>query len=126
MIAVGYPEVSSSFAGRVSPTIAKRRLETDPPEAVTVPVIVVGIVAPPDPDPDPEECADEVPEPDDADHEAPELDDLDHDEPEPDDADQDEPEADDAAPASEHVVPPPQPVGGAWHLLVLRSQYQPP
>ena len=90
--------MSSTFAGRVSPVIAKSKLETDPPDAVTVPVIVVGVV----PEPEPDHVPDPVPEP------------VPVPEPEPE-------------PPGGHVVPPDvQPEGAAWHLLDVRSQYHPP
>ncbi len=91
MIVVGYPDVSSTFAGRVSPVIAKRRLDTEPPDAPTVPETVVG--ADPEPAPPPPVADPLVPVPE---------------------------------PGSEHVVPVEQPLGGAWHLLVVKSQYHPP
>jgi hypothetical protein len=91
MIVVGYPDVSSTFAGRVSQVIAKRRLDTEPPAAPTDPEIVVGDDPEPDPVPPPPVPLVPVPEP-----------------------------------GSEHVVPAEQPLGGAWHLLVVRSQYHPP
>jgi hypothetical protein len=79
------------FAGRVSPTIANSREETEPPEAVTVPLMVVGD----DPDPEP------LPVPDPGAGPAPES-------------------------AVHVVVPALHPVGGAWHLLAVLSQYHPP
>ena len=96
MIVVGYPCVSSSLAGRVSPAIAKSRLETDPPDAVTVPVMVVGVV----PDP-PLELAPE-PEPEPGREPPVELD-----------------EQTTPPPAL-------QSLGAVWHLLEVTSQYHPP
>jgi hypothetical protein len=50
-MAVGYPLVSSMFAGRVSPTTAKSREDTDPPVGPTVPTGGVPPPLPPLPDP---------------------------------------------------------------------------
>lgn len=84
--------MSSTFAGRVSPAIAKSRLETEPPDAVTVPVIEVGDDPEPEPELLPVPVLVLVPDPDPV-----------------------------------QIVPPAEhPDGGAWHLLVVLSQYQPP